>query len=471
MIRRAPGLLLCFSVAGLLYGADPLPSPTVAPSPAPGSVAASSPSASPAVAPSASPSGTPEDTGPVALDPIAQMDLRNTTLVYFAVSNAHNGFHWVSRARDAAENTRAGLTLFQIPVYDVVVRFADSKVSEIVVSFYNRGDGGALTKDKFEGLIQVCTRALSDFTKAQPLADPGKENANAVKTDGLVWQTDKARFLLESSFSKMPNAGFRAEFVRLTIDAPEKPRSFMEQSLASMLPEGAKFSGTAHVKTLLNGDVLIQGIPMVDQGDKGYCVVASAERVLRYYGDKVDENELAEIANTSLKKGTSPTAMLDALKRVSDRVHVKTRTLEDMDDRQFDAMLDAYDMCAKRGQRAPVLDRYVEDFTKLIKQVNPDILMEARTKNPSDMDRFFRIVQSHVNDGIPPLWSVMMGLFPKAKVDDEYGGHMRLIIGYNLKTNEILFSDSWGYGYELERLPLNEAWTITTALYTIEPLE
>jgi hypothetical protein len=49
-----------------------------------------------------------------------------------------------------------------------------------------------------------------------------------------------------------------------------------------------------HVKRdPVSGDVWLGDVPMVDQGQKGYCVVASAERVMRYYGSKVDENELA----------------------------------------------------------------------------------------------------------------------------------------------------------------------------------
>jgi len=447
MIKLAPGLLFYLCAGGLLFGADPLPSPTATPTP----------------------EATP-DNRPVALDPIAQLDLRTTTLAYFVASNPNNGFRWLSTAHDAAENTRPGLTLFQIPVDEVVVRFADAKISEIDISFYNRGDSGGMPKEGFDALVRACTQALTNFTKAQPV-DNGKDATDAVKARELAWQTDNARFLLESSSTRLPDAGFRAEFVRLTITAPEKPKSFMEESLASMLPGSTKFSGTDHVKNLPNGDVLIQGIPMVDQGQKGYCVVASAERVMRYYGENADEHELAELANSSNKKGTSPEAMLDSLKKLSDRLHVKTRTLEDIDPPRFEAMLDEYDKCATRGQRAPELNRLVDDFVKLLQQINPDILMEARTKNPSEMDRFFRNVQSHINEGIPPLWSVMMGLFPKAEYPDEFGGHMRLIIGYNAKTNEILYSDSWGYGHELSRMPLNEAWTITTGLYTIEPLE
>jgi hypothetical protein len=43
---------------------------------------------------------------------------------------------------------------------------------------------------------------------------------------------------------------------------------------------------------------------MVDQGDKGYCVVASVERVMRYYGAAVDQHELAQVANSDAAIGT-----------------------------------------------------------------------------------------------------------------------------------------------------------------------
>ncbi len=406
---------------------------------------------------------------PLVLDPVAQLDLRTATLQNLIAANPHSGFRWLSAAHDGVESTTRGLTLFQIPVYDIVVRFGDGKIKEIAISFYDRGDAGDMTKEKFDQLNQQCAQSISDFTKVKP-ADRGKDAIDAVKAQQLAWQTEKAQFLLESSSSKTTANVFRAEFVQLTITPPEKPKSLLEESLASMLP-GEKFSGTDHVKTLPNGDVLIKGIPMVDQGPKGYCVVASAERVMRYYGQKADENELAQIADTATKEGTSPKAMLNALKKLSDRLHVKTRILEDFDQKRLDTVFDAYDQCAKRGQRAPVLNRYVDDFTKIIQQINPDILVEARTKNPSEMDQFFRTVQARVNKGVPPLWSVMIGLIPHGKDPDEFGGHVRLIIGYNLKTNEILYSDPWGYGHELSRMPLTAAWTMTSGLYSIEPLE
>jgi hypothetical protein len=96
------------------------------------------------------------------------------------------------------------------------------------------------------------------------------------------------------------------------------------------------------------------------------------------------------------------------------------------------------------------------------------VLKEARTKSKSDLGRFQRTVQSHIDAGIPLLWSVYL-MIKESGLPQSGGGHMRLIIGYNNTKQEILFSDSWGAGHELKRISATDAWTITTGLTTLEP--
>jgi hypothetical protein len=208
---------------------------------------------------------------------------------------------------------------------------------------------------------------------------------------------------------------------------------------------------------------------MVDQGQKGYCVVASAERVIRYYGCKADENELAQIANTSAEKGTSPAMMLNSLKLLCNRLRIKTRVIEEFDFKRFEKMIAEYDRLAKREHEDEV-NPHVPSLSDIYKQMKPGLLSEVRTKNPSEMNRFFRAAQTHINEGIPLLWSVMIGVLPQPQDPKGYGGHMRLITGYNAKTSEIIYSDSWGIGHEMKRMPLADAWTVTTGLGSIEPL-
>ena len=47
--------------------------------------------------------------------------------------------------------------------------------------------------------------------------------------------------------------------------------------------------------------------------------------------------------------------------------------------------------------------------------------------------------------------------------------HIRLIIGYNAKTQEVLYSDSWGMGHTLKRLPIADAWAMTFGLTVLKP--
>ena len=47
---------------------------------------------------------------------------------------------------------------------------------------------------------------------------------------------------------------------------------------------------------------------------------------------------------------------------------------------------------------------------------------------------------------------------------------MRLIIGYNQKTREVLYTDTWGAGHELKRMPMDRAFAITHDAFYLRPL-
>jgi len=407
------------------------------------------------------------------LDSLLQnQDLWNIPADDFAQANFSTGFRWVSQTHDYAQTTLRGLTLFSLPVYQTLVHFEAGKPAELTVFFYNRGDAGELDKDAFFALRDKTIQAISGYTKVQPVL-AGKDPRNAVKAEAIVWQAPMARFTLESSFThefKSRAIPFRAEFVRLQIVPVKQPAGFMQAALeAAKQPE--RFSGPTHVKRTDTGDVLIDGIPMVDQGDKGYCVVASAERVMRYYGLKVDEHELAQIANTSASGGTSNEAMFEALKKLSSRLHIKTRTMDTLTVSGILELVHEYNRIAHKGRQAPEinLSSHVLDVHSIYLQMKPDILKEARMHGSAD-SRFLRQIQPHLTQGIPVLWSVMLGIFPEGRSARTLGGHMRLLIGFNPNTNEVIYTDSWGMGHELKRMPLDQALAITTGLYTIEPM-
>jgi len=386
----------------------------------------------------------------------------------FVESNHALGFRWVSVARDSAQSTLENATLFGQPVCQTLVNFDHEKIKEISVLFYNRGDMGEIDRTQYEKLIKDLIAAISATTKTAFVAR-GKDATNAVKVNGLAWNTPGSTYLLEYSCTKTPQVPFRSEFVRLRITPVEKPKSLLEQSFAASKKE--TFIAVNHVtRDMASGDVLIKDIPMVDQGPKGYCVVATAERVLRYYGIKVDENELAQLADSSASKGTNVRAMTESLKKLTARLRIRVRTLYELD---FMAMIGDYNQAAKRAKESSV-NPYADDgensFARLYGQMKPDVLRDSRAKSRSALSAFQRHVKTHIDTGIPVLWSVVVGVLPDGSNAKTPGGHMRLIIGYNEKTSEILFSDSWGIGHELKRMPAADAWAITHSMATVEPL-
>ena len=383
------------------------------------------------------------------------------------------GYEWTSNTRDSARAARPDLTFLGQPAVESVARFEGEALKEITVTLYARGDSGDWSEEKFDALIRTSAEAITKLT-AVKFTPRGKDPASAVKADGLLWKTDKARYLLEYSKTKeVKTRGipFRAEFVRLEVSAPEKKASLLAGAAAG---QHAKFSGPAHVKKdAATGDVWLGDVPMVDQGQKGYCVVASTERVMRYYGNAVDANELAQVANTSTSGGTSTDAMLEALKKLGARLKVRVRDVEHGDSvKDILKLIADYNRAAKRAGVAEIPDQGNSiDVGEVYRAMKGDVLKEVRTKNKSSLSRFQREVQAHIDQGVPLLWTVMLGLAKEPGIAPQtFGGHMRLIIGYNTAKEEILYSDSWGAGHELKRLPAADAWTMTTGAMTIEPL-
>src|SRR5206468_3526056 len=98
-----------------------------------------------------------------------------------------------------------------------------------------------------------------------------------------------------------------------------------------------------------------------------------------------------------------------------------------------------------------------------------DLLKQTRLKRDSNMVQFKADITKYVNSGVPLVWAVMLGKIKEPALPQQMGGHMRLIIGLNVRTSEIIYSDTWGAGHEQKRMSLADAWTMTLGLYTIEP--
>jgi hypothetical protein len=377
------------------------------------------------------------------------------------------GFQWNSTLHDSARAAGFSLNFEGKPASECVAWFAGGRLSRISMVFYDRGDGGELSRSQFDALVAGVRDAFTNFTGVQP-GDTVRDEKSASHAEITVWPARTGKFTLESSFTKDP--AFRAEFVRVIAESPASELAPIgaDESSQGSHAISQDFRGEDHVATSMNGDVVIKDVPMVDQGDRGYCVVASAERVLRYYGADVDQNELAQLAGSDAVEGTSPNVMMTSLQNLTMRLKVHVRTILDDNSANFMQIVNDYNQAVRAGSEIRVGS--MDDFAKSSRTIDLDLLRKVETRDTAGFGKFQRDIPRYIDKGIPLLWGVMLGLVPDAAFPPGVaGGHMRLIIGYNKQTKELIYSDSAGPGFEKRSMPMADAWAMTMGLYVIEP--
>ena len=180
-----------------------------------------------------------------------------------------------------------------------------------------------------------------------------------------------------------------------------------------------------------NGDLIVENIPMIDQGPKGFCVPATYARVLLYSGVPADLYLLALLGKTGVGGGTYVPSMENSV-----------RALAASYGRTVTSVSPALEL--------PKLESYFERGIPLTwalfvdDGINRDLTLRLQERASTD----------------PEAWS--KGLEPKRKAarnirKNPMNGHVCLLIGCNRKTGELATSDSWGPEFAERWITLEEA--------------
>ncbi len=392
-------------------------------------------------------------------------------------------FAWTSDAKDSARYPlpyrNAGtpaLTYLGFPVSEAIVRFSGNSVSSIYVSVYNRGDAGEISMEEFGALLLGLDKKICGRTGVSDPAMLKDRLANGMEIYARVWVSGKFAYTLKWSSTGKTKKSLRPEYIQLVIEPFDPAHDPRTRKLAQ-----ADKSAVASIQDLRQnvrhdekGNVWIDNIPMVDQGAKGYCAAAVAERVLNYYGIPVTQHQIAQLAKTDAKTGTTAESMTDALKKVGVKFRVRIRDrytlVSSVDDIQ--KIVDRYNRTARKMKRNRCQlvvrgDAVYPDET--IASFDPEVYLKVR-QSDSAFKTFLRDLHERVDEGLPIVWNVQLGLLPEDKLGPQAkGGHMRLIIGYNDRNGEVLYSDTWGMGHELKSMPAENAWAITSRTLFIDP--
>lgn len=420
-------------------------------------------------------------------------------------------FVWQDKERTRARFNpdKFQYTLKEKNIGEVLINFTAGKLSSAAISVLNKGDENSIIK---QGPFNEATATVRSLLGAASGAkeELRKKNEMITKAEGAVWRCKKALYIGEWLFLPEKVEDYmrivaHGEFVRIRIMPPQAQLGVQltKQKVTVTRPTLA-----ARVKREGKKAVL-EDLPMVDQGSKGYCAVASFERVLRYYGADVDMHDLANLAETY--GGTDPDKMKSAVFKVSQKLSMRTRESFFLKNKQFEVLLKDYNRIAKREKKGEI------DLKGRVSwgDIDPSVLKLSRTASP-DYNKFKQEVVQNINKGIPIMWALQLGLFWEDKIEESWeanryattkdgneedkddkeakedaeerakemeelrkknprppsymgGGHMRLIVGYDAEKQLIFYTDSWGPGHELKSMPIDEAWTTTLAMFVIEP--
>jgi hypothetical protein len=161
--------------------------------------------------------------------------------------------------------------------------------------------------------------------------------------------------------------------------------------------------------------------------------------------------------------------MLGIVARSCAQYGIEVETLVDFDYARYRRTILAYNRLARKAgaKRLWFTDRGHLDLAKTFETA--DIGLLRRTFGRRERAAFRKAVQGGIDAGAPLIWGVVLGIAPEPELAPYgRGGHLRLIIGYNAATEEILYADPWGPGHALKRMPLADAQAITMSLHRLK---
>ena len=134
-------------------------------------------------------------------------------------------------------------------------------------------------------------------------------------------------------------------------------------------------------------------------------------------------------------------------------------------------LIEDYNRAAKTAGKPSIEIGHTIDLGQVYTTMDAALLRKVRAKEVQELTQFKKDVKTYTGEGVPMLWSCMIGKYPEVPPNNQMGigGHMRLIIGINEKTGDLIYTDSWGAGHEQKRMPITDAWAMTLDLHVLKP--
>ena len=199
--------------------------------------------------------------------------------------------------------------------------------------------------------------------------------------------------------------------------------------------------------------MVINHIPMVNQGQKGYCVPATYSMGLLYLGLDVNQyNTCLFMANW-----TDIEVYLRKMNLKFRRDWYEIGYLAQKGFAPRDPIFRKYNK--RKSAKYPALpnaEGIYKEYDKWKDKIDTALLFPL-CENHRLFQGFRKFIINNIDNGVPVFWGVH--------------GHARMIIGYDLPQKEIIYRDTWGIGHVQKRMSIYEAFMLTNGCSTITPLK
>ena len=381
-------------------------------------------------------------------------------------------FRWMDRGQNRLRfNRNSGkknLTLFAVPLEEVICECRRGKLDAVQVSIYNRGDAGPMAVRDFNALVDRMLRETARQFGGGRVPERRKVTVAKGSVYAANWRMPGMNITLRWSVSDRNTP----EYILLIFQPPADGGDTLRGEIKT---RNSARNLRQNLQRDPDGTVYLL-VPMVDQGAKGYCAAATVARVLNYYGADVDQHLIAQLAKSDAQAGTGIGEILNNLDKAQSRLGIRVKTYCSclLNYNDWMNFIKEYNKFVRKN-KIPEVDLkqcYVKErggkiFSPALamRQMDRQTMNRVRALDKNARDTFFRQIRESIDMGLPLCWTTMV-IAPDRGAP---GLHMRLITGYHPATGAVVYSDSWGAGHEKKVMSGTEAWGVTRHLFGILP--
>lgn len=404
------------------------------------------------------------------------------------VQSFFNSWEWMEGTGGTRTLRAEGDVFGGEPVGEVLVGLVPGgTVMRVQAMFYNKGDDGESAGRAFVDRVEHARQAVGRVTGAEGTKRnvPG---GKLVEMHSWEWRAGGTAYRLDVA-STGHGTHLQGEFIRLLMAPAAAAGGASAAGAGSGAASGTEGAGVLERATRQDrakkrdlkekvvpcerGGVWISGIPMVDQGDKGYCAAATMARLLGYYGlGSIDQHELAAAMGTKANGGTSSAAINEAMETCGKKFGLHTTVIDELEAKDYEKLMAEYNKEAKKTGAEKFVGRgaVIYGGDAFWSYVDGPTLLAAREEPAGKRKLWLGKLKKYLDAGVPVLWSVYCGLVAEEHgAGIRRGGHLRMIVGYDEATERVYYSDTWGEGHECKAMKVGDAMAITRRLSVLVP--